>query len=165
MNKPLSSESIKKLLISYLIPLIKKEQAYYRIIAVLDKNIIHFQINGKSTSLKMPAEKIMRDNLLFGFSRAEIALITHLGTKNEIEHHSQYPKSSTFRITKELFIDNERKFFLESLEGEQLSLSAIDLIGNEEMIKQFDGRDGVKLGYALAEEYYKKLGEIKKSMG
>ena len=53
--------------------------------------------------------------------------------------------------------------FLENLEGEQISLSTIDLIGNEEIIEQFNGRDGVKLGYALAEEYYKKLDGIKKS--
>src|ERR1700677_4850504 len=84
---------------------IKEAQPYYRVVKMPSENDnrVHFQIVGKNVVLNMSPEKIMRNDILLGFSKAEIVLITHLGTKNEVSLDYSLPKNKLFKIIKQLF--------------------------------------------------------------
>lgn len=141
-----------------------QEKPYYRIIKVpseTDKNI-HFQVIGKNLIFNMLPEKIMRDNILMGFSRADVATITHLGTKHEITSTLIKPQNKIFKIIKEIFSGDKTKFIIEKEDGEVVEHGANDLVNNLSITERLNGTDGIKIGYTAAEEHYAKLNKLKK---
>lgn len=142
---------------------IKEEQPYYRIVKMpneADRNI-HFQVIGKNIVLSMLPEKIMRDHLLMGFSRADVAVITHLGTKQEITSELSGTQNKFFKIIRQIFSSGKTKFVIEKESGEVVEHVASELLDQPTIVEKLNGTDGLKVGYAAAEEHYEKLKNIK----
>jgi len=147
----------------------KEELAYYRIIdppAMLpeeDVKKIFFQVVGTSLVLKSLPEDIMRDNLLFGFNRVDIAVITHLGTKNESRIFIDINKTTeNFQLIQEV-IDNGNKRFIVEQDGERHEYEASDLYEKSNIIKKLNGIDGMKIGFSIAEDHQKRTNNIIKN--
>ncbi len=128
----------------------------YRIIKNPDAAdpLVHFQVSGKSIVLKELPEKIMHSNLLMGFSKADIAILTYLGTKTEIENQqfSARPKLLA-RISQQLFgKGGNTKFLLKMPEQDQL-VEAVpeEVMMNDEALDMLSSKDAAMLGYAAAE--------------
>lgn len=141
----------------------KQEHALYRIAKLpegTDKNV-HFQIIGKSVILKMLPEEIMRQDILLGFSRAEIAIITHIGTKSELNHHHAKPRNNFFKIIKQIFSNEKTLFLVEKEHGEIAEYAANDLLSDSSLAEKFNGIDGIKIGYTAAEEHYNRIEKLK----
>ena|SRR3990167_2565464 len=141
---------------------LKQEKPIYRIVSLpteSNKNI-HFHVIGTSAVLRKPPEEIMRDDLLLGFNRAEIAIITHLGTKNESVAHRGDIHSS-FKILKQSLKENKTMFVIEKDTGELVECEASDLCKDTSMVNNFSGIDGMKIGYTASEEYHRKTDVLK----
>lgn len=142
----------------------KQEQPFYRIVKMPDDfdKCIHFQIIGKGIHLKMLPEIIMRDNLLLFFSKADIILITHLGTKNElISQNDSLTKNKLFKILKQIIDKGRTYFVVEKSTGEISQYHAEDVYDDESLMNNFCSADAVKIGYTAAEEHYKKIESLK----
>src|SRR3990167_3855506 len=65
---------------------------------------IYFQLVGKNLGTKALPAELMHSDLLMGFSKADIAIITHLGTKKELEKEHAVTKPKLLaRIAHQLF--------------------------------------------------------------
>lgn len=132
----------------------KKETAYIIEKLPTRKDInIYFQIRGKNVLLKMPPEKLMHADFLMGFSKADIAIIAHLGTKKELEVHSYTKPKHFMRIAQQLFgLGGKTKFLLKVPEQDQL-MEAIpeEVMCNKEALNRLEGAEAALVGYAAAE--------------
>lgn len=140
----------------------QSQQVFYRIIKLPDDTDkrIHFQMIGKNITLKMSPEDIMRDDILLLFSKADIILITHLGTKNEIVPVSQ---NKFFKILRQIFNKGKTYFLVEKSTGEVSEYQAQDMYNDKSLANNFCGMDGIKIGYTVAEDHYKKISSLKQS--
>lgn len=143
----------------------EEENVYYRLVEPLkysigdwNKHEIDFQVVGKSVILKMLPEEIMRSKFLLGFCRADIVVITHLGTKNELclNDIEKTPRKKIFRILKQFFSLGKTVFVLEHDNGLVRISSASELVTDPDIIKNLDSIDAATIGYTAAEEHYKK---------
>lgn len=144
----------------------KQEQPFYRIVKLPDEleEKIYFQVVGTANVLKMLPEEIMRNDLLLGFSRVDIALITHLGTKNEVTAFSQQASkegSKFFKVLKQIFTRGKTSFVFEKDTGEVMECEAHELYTDESVADRFSGKDAMKIGYSAAESHYQKISELK----
>ena len=144
---------------------LKSEPPRYRLLKLptSEDSFVYFQIVNKRTTSKMLPEEIMRDNLLLHFSRADIAMITHIGTKNEMKTSFFKSENKVFRILKQLFSKGKTTFVIEKEEGVVEEHAANDIYNNSEITEKLSGTDGVKIGYSVAEEHYNKISQLKKS--
>jgi len=124
---------------------------------------LHIQIIGKAVVFKMLPEKIMRDDMLLYFNRIDIVMITHLGTKNELEKCSVKPENKLFKILKQLFRKGKTTFVIEKEEGVVEEHTANEIYNNNEITEKLSGTDGIKIGYSVAEEHYNKVFQLRKS--
>ena len=140
-----------------------KEEPYYRIVKTPDEGDkrVFFQMVNKKVIIKMLPEEIMRDDLLLGFSRAEIAILVHLGTKNEVSTESIKFQNKIFKIIKQIFSGGKTKFVIERENGETSEYAAGDLLNEPAVTEKLSGIDGVKVGYTAAEEHYIRLNNLK----
>ena len=128
------------------------ESAIYRIVQLPCQKDprIHFQLTGKSVHLAMTPDEIMRDDMLLGFSKADIALITHIGTRLELD--KQPTKTGPVaRIVRQLF---DRKPKLVIARDDQNELQTHDpesLYNNPKTAEEFAAADTMQIGYAAAE--------------
>ena len=143
---------------------VSAEAPYYRLLQLPTENDphIHFQIINKRMKLKMLPEEIMKAPLL-QFSKADLAMITHIGTKNEMKAFFVKSENKVFRILKQLFSKGKTTFVIEKEEGVVEEHAANDIYNNSEITEKLSGTDGVKIGYSVAEEHYNKISQLKKS--
>lgn len=141
----------------------KEEQPYYRIVKMPDEDDkhVHFQMINKTLVLKMLPEEIMRDDLLLGFKRTEIAILAHLGTKNEIVKETTKQKSNFFKVIKQIFSNGKTKFVIEKDNGEVTEHAVNDLLNEPTIVDKLTGQDGVKIGYIAAEEHYTRIAKLR----
>lgn len=137
----------------------EEKKPFYRILSCPDQHNrnFHFQIIGKNIALKALPEKIMRDQILLGFSRADVALITFHGAKNEAVLDIKNGAQKPFKIIKELFSSGKKRFLIENNDGEVLEYETSEIFNNPSMVENFTTADGVKIGYSAAEEYFEKI--------
>lgn len=128
----------------------------YRIIKNPDAAdpLVHFQVSGKSIVLKELPEKIMHSNLLMGFSKADVAILTYLGAKAELDKQrfSAKPKLLA-RIAQQLLgKGGNTKFLLKIPEQDQL-VEAVpeEVMMNDVALDMLSSKDAAMLGYAAAE--------------
>ncbi len=135
-------------------------QVSYRIINLpTEKDThVHFQIIGKGIVLKMTPAKIMRDEMLMGFSKADIALITHYGTKAEYQAESNKKRGILSRIVQQLFGDKQSAFLIHDAEQEKvIEKTAQELYFDPSTKERFSSADALVIGYSAAEERYRQL--------
>lgn len=141
-----------------------EELPFYRIIKLPDEtdNRIFFQTVPTTNVLKILPEEIMRGDLLLGFNKADIAVITYLGAKNEISFQqiSQKPRK-LFRVLTQLFIKGKTLFVIEKDTGEVVKCEADKLYQDETIADCFVGKDAMKIGYSAAENHYARISELK----
>ena len=75
----------------------KKKDTLYHIIKIENspQSCIYFHVACKNIQLKMPLSKLMHSSLLLGFSKPDIAIITHLGTKHEAKEAINFTVNSS----------------------------------------------------------------------
>lgn len=137
----------------------EEKKPFYRVLTCPDQrdNNFHFQIIGKNVALKALPEKIMRDQILLGFSRADVALITYYGTKNEAVLDMKNSAFKPFKIIKEILTSEKKRFLIENNDGDVLEYETSELFNDPSMVKNFTAADGVKIGYSAAEEYFERM--------
>lgn len=140
-----------------------KEDVSFRLVRLPDDRDPHlyFQVVGKNVFAKMLPEEIMRDDLLLRFNKADIALITHLGTKNEIRAKEFDPGIRLFKIIKQFFKNGAAFFAIEKENGVVEEFKATDIYSDSCMAAKIDGPDGMQIGYSVAEEHYQKILRLK----
>lgn len=121
---------------------------------------IYFQLVGKNLGTKALPAELMHSDLLMGFSKADIAIITHLGTKKELEkeHAATKPKLLA-RIAHQLFgKGGKTKFMLKFPEQEQL-VEAVpeEVMTNKEALEMLESHDAAMIGYAAAENRFMEM--------
>lgn len=138
---------------------LEEKRPFYRILSCPDQRDrnFHFQIIGKNVALKALPEKIMRDQILLGFSRADVALIAYHGTKNEVVLDKKNGSPKPFKIIKEIFTSGKKRFLIENNDGDVLEYETSELFDDPSMVKNFTAADGVKIGYSAAEEYFERM--------
>lgn len=150
----------------------EEENVYYRLVEPLDyfsgnwdKREIDFQVVGKSVILKMLPEEIMRSKILLGFCRADIAVIAHLGTKNELGLNDieKSPRKKIFKILKQFFNLGKTFFVLEHDNGLVHISSASELVTDPDIIKNLDSIDALTIGYTAAEEHFMKRMQLEQT--
>ena len=132
----------------------KKETAYViEKLPARDDINIYFQIRGKNVLLKMPPEKLMHADFLMGFSKADIAIITHLGTKKELEMHPHATSKLYMRIAQQLFGRGGKTKFLLKMPSQDELVEAIpeEVMCNKEALNMLEGSEAALVGYAAAE--------------
>jgi hypothetical protein len=128
----------------------------YRVIGVSSKQepFLSIQVIGKNTIFRALPENLMHHKMLMGFSKADIAIIIHLGTKREIEKRQSEAKPKHFmRIAQQLFgLGGKTKFLLKVPEQDQL-MEAIpeEVMCNKEALNRLEGAEAALVGYAAAE--------------
>lgn len=137
----------------------EEKKPFYRILSCPDErdNNFHFQIIGKNVALKALPEKIMRDQILLGFSRADVALITYYGTKNEAVLDIKNTPLKPFKIIKEMFSSGKRIFLIETNDGDLLEYETSEIFNDPSLVKNFTAEDGIKIGYSAAEECFERM--------
>jgi hypothetical protein len=134
----------------------KNETAYLiqKLPSLHDANI-YFQIRGKNILLKMLPEKLMHAEFLMGFSKADIAIIIHLGTKNEMEQQqSANSKPKLFmRIAQQLFGAGGKTKFLLKMHSKDELVETIpeEIMCNKKALNMLKGSEAALIGYAAAE--------------
>lgn len=142
---------------------VKQENPHYRIVKMpneKDKKI-SFQLINKNLVMQMLPEEIMRSELLIHFNRVEIAVISHLGTKNEFMMEMVNSKNN-FKVIKQSFSCGKTRFVLEKENGEVIEREATKLVSDSELINKISGEDAVKIGYTAAEEHYININKLRK---
>lgn len=133
-----------------------RQNVTYRItnISNEDDPYIYFHFVGKNLGSKALPEEIMCSDFLLGFSKADIAIITHLGTKKELEKAYGKVKPKLWaRIAQQLFgKGGKTKFMLKMPEQEQL-VEAVpeEVMTNKEALNMLEGHEAAMIGYAAAE--------------
>ncbi len=135
---------------------------YYRLIKqpTKDDQYLHIHVVNKGIIFKMLPEDIMRDDMLLSFSRTDIVIITHLGTKNEMKSSSSR-SFKLFKILKQLFSQGKTSFMIEKEDGSVEEHVANDIYTNPDISEKLSGTDGIKVGYSVAEEHYHKIIKLK----
>src|SRR3990167_238168 len=95
-----------------------------------DNKKITFQVVGKANLILMLPEEIMRDDLLLGFSKADVAMITHIGTSNEFQKNSSRFTKGFFKIIKQIFKNGKTIFCVEKNDGEIAKLRSHEICEN-----------------------------------
>jgi len=156
-----------KVFILKLLELYRKESASrdynpYRIIEIIERNsTVSFQITGTNVVLSVSAVELMRSEFLLGFSKSNIVLITHIGTKKELNHQLEVTSKNVFRIIKHIFTFGKNKFLIEDDEGESFELEAAEIFYDKNIAGKFSGIDGMNIGYSAAEDHYNKIIKLK----
>lgn len=117
--------------------------------------LLTIQIVGKNIFFKKSATELMRDDILMSFSKADIALITHIATKKEVEQETK-PKA-LMRVVRQLFGGNsgKTKFLLKSSEQDQLiEAHPEEMLTNKEALTMLSSEDAAKVGFAAAENRF-----------
>jgi hypothetical protein len=140
-----------------------QEEIRYRLVQLPKDNdpYIYIQIINSRAISKLLPQEIMRDNMLMHFSRADIALITHLGTKNEVQQFVAKEKPAFYKILQRLFVKEKTAFVLEKEDHEIATHSAEELYQNEALAEKLTGKDGMEVGYSVAEAHYQKILKLK----
>ena len=134
----------------------------YRIVSLPTKDnpFLKFQLVGKKFVLKERPHKIMSSDFLMGFSKADIAIITHLGTKKELEREQAETKPKLLaRIAHQLFGQGGKsKFMLKFPEQEQL-VEAVpeEVMTNKKALEMLESHDAAMIGYAAAENRFMEM--------
>lgn len=171
---PFKTNSAKQFFnyICFVLSMAKKqeEENYYRLVNIEDKDIldyqggkIPFQITGTSRVLWSFPEDIMRDDLLMGFSRRDVTIITYLGTKREEKIriiNKGEVNIENFKIIKEIERNGKTCFLIE--EGNFIrEYEASELHNNPEILEKLNGTDGIKVGFVTAEDHFKRTKNLK----
>jgi len=147
------------LLQGYLEAVKQAHVAIYRVVKLPDNDDhrIHFQIVGEDVFLKMLPEEIMRDDMLMGFSKADIAVITHLGTKKE--ESKKKAGNIVSRIVRQIFgKKGKTQFLIENHDQDELvAKTPLELYHDESTKSAFSVEDALKIGYTAAQEYYQSV--------
>ena len=112
---------------------------------------LQIQIIGKNLTIALKPEEVMRDDMLLGFNKADIAIITHLGTRQEAGVLPTSKPRTVSRIVQQLF-GKKTKFVVEDEQAQQHITSPEALFNDPSTPKSFDTQDGMAIGYAAAEE-------------
>ncbi len=142
----------------------KTEEVRYRLVKLPSEAdpYIHIQIINTRAISKLLPEKIMHDNMLLHFSKSDIALIAHLGTKNEVQKIAVKEKFSFYKIVKRLFNkDNTTSYLLEKEDNQMAEHSAEEIYRDEVLAEKLTGKDGMIVGYSVAEAHYQKVLKLK----
>ncbi len=147
--------SFERILALYRKEVQARDDHQYRIVEFIEHNTVAiFQVVGKGILLKMPVRDLMRGDLLLGFRRADIAMLAHLGTQQELERkQSQASPRFLARIAHQLFgKGGKTKFMLKMPEQEQL-VEAVpeEVMTNKEVLNMLEGHEAAMIGYAAAE--------------
>ncbi|MCD6048592.1 MAG: hypothetical protein K0S08_2239 [Gammaproteobacteria bacterium] len=155
-----------KLFFSRMLELYRKESYerevnQYRVIEIIpDAAEIQFQVIGTGVLLKVSADKLMRSDLLLGFSKKDIAVITHMGTKVENKDESYKKRGILSRIIRQIFSDKKSKFIVEDIEKKELiEKTAYDLYTDKTTPDKFSSADTLMIGYSAAEDHYRRVFE------
>jgi hypothetical protein len=124
---------------------------------------VHFHIVNKRMTLKMLPEEIMKDSMLLQFSKADIALITHSGTKNELKASLSIHNNKAVKILKQFFQKGKTFFVIEKEEGVVEEYAANEIYSDINITEKLSGTDGIKVGYSVAEEHYTAISKLKKA--
>lgn len=150
-------QEFKSFLRSYLDELALRKEDQYRIVQLPDaKNpYIHYQVIGKNLVGKALAEELMRNDFLIGFSKADIAVITHLGTQKELEKNTLKINFVT-RIVKQFFTKSGKNKFLLKIHGQDQLVETVpeEIITNTAALQMLSAEDAAKIGFAAAENHY-----------
>lgn len=140
------------------------EIPHYRIVKMPDEHDkkISFQIINKNLIARLLPEELMRSDLLTHFSRTEIAIISHLGTKNELIKDAEKKKNNLFKVICQKLVFGKTKFFIEKENGEVIEREAMKIIQDIDLIDKISGKDGVNIGYTAAQEHYNLINKLKK---
>lgn len=164
MNRTQLADGFKKTFFKML-ELYQKEmkartEHQYRIVNIpVNETEVEFQVIGKGIILPVPITQLMHSDLLMGFSKTDIALITHFGTKLEtIAQFSQQPKS---KILKLLFEQDKTTFVVEKENGEVAEYQAHELYQDDALANSFSGKAGMSIGYAAAKAHHKRMSTLK----
>jgi hypothetical protein len=147
------SSVFKKILIEYS----QQTKIYYRIVKLPESNdpYLYFQVVGTSVLLKALPENLMREGFFLNFETADVAIITHLGTKNELSKIKANSKRSifkkVFRSKKTLFLV-KKKDSDEDLEEKLAS----EIFEDKYFMRDITNQEALDIGYALAEEHYQE---------
>lgn len=124
------------------------------------RDFLEVQIVGKNLYFRIPVGELMRSKLLMNFSKADIAIITHLGTKKELEKEQAKTKPKLLaRIAHQLFgKGGKTKFMLKFPEQEQL-VEAVpeEVMTNKEALEMLESHDAAMIGYAAAENRFMEM--------
>lgn len=135
-------------------------QPIYRIVESPESSpsTIHFQMVGKRSIISMRPEQIMRDNMLMGFSKGDIAIITHLGTKAEYKAEALKKPNAIMRIIHQLFTGKHSTLLVQNTESKTIAeKSPSDLYFDPSTHERYSAADALLIGYSAAEERYKKI--------
>lgn len=140
----------------------KLQEVKYKLADVFPdkKNSFLVQIVGTQTCFPIRPTELMHSSLLMGFSKADIAIITHLGTKKELEKTQADIKPKLLaRIAHQLFgKGGKTKFMLKFPEQEQL-VEAVpeEVMTNKEALDMLESHDAAMIGYAAAENRFMEM--------
>lgn len=116
---------------------------------------LQIQIIGKNITLNLKPEEVMRDDMLLGFSKADIAIITHLGTRQEVGHVSAAKPSAVKRIVQQLF-GKKTEFVVEDQQTQHQIVSPEALFNDPNTAQSFNTADGMAIGYAAADAQWQR---------
>ncbi len=126
---------------------------------------VYFQIAGKNLTLHALPEEIMHSDILLGFSKADIAIITHLGTKTELEKkYAEKKQTLLARIVQQIFGKSGKTKFMVKLPEQDKLVEAVpeEVMTNKEALGMFESHEAAMIGYAAAEN---RMLEIRRQTG
>lgn len=127
-----------------------QELNQYRLLEIIEEKNAQIQVVGKGIVLTLPIEELMHSKILLGFSKADIAIITHLGTKHEAKEAIRFTVNSSDLVGLRTVVT-----FQGADNGAVYRKTAEEIMYDAKLLVQFSKEDLRSIIFAAAQDQYR----------